>query len=233
MNNKKTTAARNRFSKEYETFNEWRVDNPGDTPYTRNILRGHLLHPDASLSELRRHPSGKKSEEPLRKKPKRPFEERIRDDQPHLTDAERNKMARILSVVKRLRTSEATFTEACRDSGIRPDVVKRSGVVYKQNRKWYPEQDDDLSRHTNFWSSGGMASIRVKGSRRASLIGKYMAYVGLALESKDPGFLKDFRGRGVKDVNGKWWPFETRLSILQDLNDAVEGEELEFEVSGA
>jgi hypothetical protein len=60
-----------------------------------------------------------------------------------------------------------------------------------------------------------------------------MAYVGLALESKDPGFLKDFRGRGVKDVNGKWWPFETRLSVLQDLNEAVEDEELEYEVSGA
>lgn len=45
-----------RFSKQFETFNDWLAARPATlTSYDKSIIRYHELHPNGSLSDLRRH----------------------------------------------------------------------------------------------------------------------------------------------------------------------------------
>jgi len=54
-----------RFSKKYKTYEEWLRNFKGSEAYLNRIIRLHALHPNATLSQLRGHPSPK--EKPLRK----------------------------------------------------------------------------------------------------------------------------------------------------------------------
>ena len=54
-----------RFSKKYETFEDWLRNFKGSKKYKQRIIRLHSLHPNATLSQLRGHPS--KKEKPLKK----------------------------------------------------------------------------------------------------------------------------------------------------------------------
>jgi len=54
-----------RFSRKYKTFEDWLRNFKGTEKYRKRIIRLHTLHPNATLSQLRGHPSIK--ERPLRK----------------------------------------------------------------------------------------------------------------------------------------------------------------------
>jgi len=54
-----------RFSKQYETFEEWLKNFRGSEKYKKRIIRLHALHPNATLSQLRGHPT--RREKPLKK----------------------------------------------------------------------------------------------------------------------------------------------------------------------
>ena len=59
-----------KFSPKYSTYQDWKKANPGNSEYVSRIKRLHSLHPKASLSQLRGHPSKKRK--PLSKlKPKK------------------------------------------------------------------------------------------------------------------------------------------------------------------
>ena len=53
-----------RFSKKYKTFEEWLKNFKGTEKYKKRIIRLHSLHPKATLSQLRGHPSPR--EKPLK-----------------------------------------------------------------------------------------------------------------------------------------------------------------------
>ena len=55
---------RMRFSKKYKTFEEWLKNFKGTEKYKKRIIRLHSLHPKATLSQLRGHPSPR--EKPLK-----------------------------------------------------------------------------------------------------------------------------------------------------------------------
>ena len=48
------------FSPKYSTYQDWKKANPGNGEYENRIKRLHSLHPKASLSQLRGHPSKKR-----------------------------------------------------------------------------------------------------------------------------------------------------------------------------
>ena len=54
-----------RFSRKYKTYEEWLSNFKGSEAYLNRIIRLHSLHPKATLSQLRGHPSPK--EKPLKK----------------------------------------------------------------------------------------------------------------------------------------------------------------------
>ena len=53
-----------RFSKKYKTYEEWLENFRGSEAYLNRIIRLHSLHPNATLSQLRGHPSPR--EKPLK-----------------------------------------------------------------------------------------------------------------------------------------------------------------------
>jgi hypothetical protein len=76
-----------------------------------------------------------------------------------------------------------------------------------------------LPRKMPVFTHGKLVAATVR-SRSASLIGRYMSAVAQFLKTNDPKFLAEFKGRSVKDVNGKVHEFETSPNVLYRLSSA-------------
>ncbi len=96
------------------------------------------------------------------------------------------------------------------------DYLARTGVGEKVRGRWTVGEDDRI-REWSLFSGGKQVAPRLSfdESRKA---GAFMSAVARALESNDPGELEPFVGDGVTDVDGKFWPFETRINVLYRLN---------------
>jgi hypothetical protein len=96
------------------------------------------------------------------------------------------------------------------------NYLARTGVGEKDRGRWAVGQDDRL-REWTFYSGGKRVAphLSFDESRKA---GAYMGAVGQALDTNDPGPQEPFDGDGVTDVEGRFWPFETRMNVLYRLN---------------
>ncbi len=96
-------------------------------------------------------------------------------------------------------------------------AAKRKNTIRRRQRNWTVVRS--LPRKMPIFSGGKQLAITVR-TRSASLIGRYMSAVRQFLRTNDPKYLADFRGRGVKDVNGKVHEFETDPNVLYRLSSA-------------
>ncbi len=96
------------------------------------------------------------------------------------------------------------------------NYLARTGVGEKIRGRWRVG-DDPRIREWTFYSRGKRVAPRLSldESRKA---GTYMSKVGHALDTNDPEVLAPFKGDGVTDVEGKFWPFETRMNVLYRLS---------------
>jgi hypothetical protein len=70
-------------------------------------------------------------------------------------------------------------------------------------------------------SQGKFLWVRVSADK-ASAIGHYWVAVNRFLRTNDPSHLAPFEGKGIRDIAGKLWPFETRPNVLRRLDSADE-----------
>lgn len=96
-------------------------------------------------------------------------------------------------------------------------AAKRRKAIQKRNGFWVVV--GRLPRKMPIFSAGRQLAITVRSSG-ASTIGRYMAAVGQFLQTNDPKILTEFTGRGVKDVRGKSFQFETDPNVLYRLSSA-------------
>lgn len=114
-----------------------------------------------------------------------------------------------------------SLTASARGIGVSSERLKRyllkARMVKKRRHRWVALKDERL-REMPLYSQGQELSIILPDRKSASLVGRYMAAVGLFLESNDPGHLEPFAGRTVTDAHGFAYVFETRPNALYRLD---------------
>jgi hypothetical protein len=87
-------------------------------------------------------------------------------------------------------------------------------------------RDDVRPRHFRLFSAGKEIEVTLAGYDEARLAGQYMSAVGHFLRTNDVSYVEPFRGKSVRDVNGKRYVLETRPNVLYRLNlDSTESYE--------
>jgi hypothetical protein len=137
-----------------------------------------------------------------------------------------------LHVLARSRRFGESFTKTARAARISPKTVLRylgrSGFR-KVKGRWKPTHSDSLLRRMVFFEEGQIKGAIVRGSKTASLIGKYDRDVRTFLEdpARDPSILKKWKGRKFKDAAGNLHTFETDPHKIRE---AVERADIEPEI---
>ena len=206
------------FSKEFQTFEEWLVSNLQNTDYKRRILRLHTQHPNASLAQLRGH--AKTGERPIHT-----LEALEKSKRSWFTLNPNEKLTRdkSLKVLSDVRRNKKSLTQAAKEKGISlKTVIHNTGAFKKQGNRWIAKAYNRIPRVLKINENGKTISIEVKDSRTASLIGRYHNAVKRFLETGDDSELHKFKGKMVKDSQGRKHSLETESDALEQINEGIE-----------
>jgi hypothetical protein len=69
------------------------------------------------------------------------------------------------------------------------------------------------------YTKGQRLKLKVNYAESAKA-GAFMSTVGLSLTKNNPSLLKPFEGKGVFDLAGRFYPFETRINVLRRLDSS-------------
>ncbi|MGI0132815.1 MAG: hypothetical protein ACREDK_06980 [Thermoplasmata archaeon] len=194
-----------RFSRSYETYEDWLAAERGGSPYTRRLTRGHALRPSATLSQLRRHPRSR--QRPISTVPK-VSPSRIPIAQ--LTFKEQRTRSRALEVLSGTRRGRGSLSGLAQKKGIAPKTARKYTRAFrKKGSRWFATRQDQLERWLKSYEGGYRTEVLVKGSRTASLLSRYANAVARYREAWDPSGLAEFIGKSYVDTLGKTHTFET------------------------
>jgi len=107
---------------------------------------------------------------------------------------------RALHVLARMRRNGDTLTSAAREEHIDPRTVRKHvGVELKRLAEGHiqPTKVDRRKRKMLIPTDQGTTPVVVRGSRQATLLGRYMSAVGQYLRTGDTEKLAEFEGRSV------------------------------------
>jgi hypothetical protein len=93
--------------------------------------------------------------------------------------------------------------------------LKETTAATRVEGKW--KIVDHRSRQFPFYSNGAVVTPWMS-IEQTSEAARYMQAVKLFLHSGEASFLKPFAGRGVRDINGRFYPFELDENTLYELN---------------
>jgi len=113
---------------------------------------------------------------------------------------------RVVHVISRMRAHNVSLPQAAREFGVSPKEVVRlgeSGLRRMPGGRYVAKTKDYLLRVLNLPRRGGLREVAFDDSREASLVGKYWDAVGLYLQTGDASQLRQFRGKSVRDANGR------------------------------
>ena len=137
---------------------------------------------------------------------------------------------RILSLkVLDMMRDKISLTKASKEIEINRETVKLhiKSAIFKKHRRWFAKKMDNIERRMVINENGRRKSIIIKGSRRASLIGKYNAQVRIALKTGDFSKVRKFRKRAIRDIRDKKHKLETNPDNLYEIDEAMEDEEIQ------
>lgn len=144
-----------------------------------------------------------------------------------LTPRQKMFRKRSLEALSMSRKSSQSLSKIAKRLGLSvKTVINNTNAFKKINRKWIPKKFDKVSRSMLTSEAGKMKSLEVSDSRHARTIGQYDNAVGHYLRTGDSAKLKKFSKKKIKDSHGVIHSFETRVQIVQELNQTIE--ELEF-----
>lgn len=201
------------FSKKYSTFAKWRTAQRSDSSYAKQIERLHARYPNATLSQLRRHPGKKQSGLSALKAVKSSSRFGV------MTMRERERYDRVLQAVYLMRNENISLSQAAKRAGTTPATVRQmaKGALKQEGRKWSVKSSDQLTRRLRFLDQYGEIPVVIQGSKQASLIASYHNAIRIYLEFGDASALKVFEGKTIKTMSGDVLPFITDTRLLDRL----------------
>lgn len=150
-----------------------------------------------------------------------------------LSPYQRTERETALRVLRRSRTFNESLSKAARDAHTTPETVERylgrSGFR-KVGSRWKPTRSDSILRRMSFYEDGRRRSVTVRGSKNASLIGKYDRDVETFLQTRDASALKKWEGLTFVDAYGKAHVFETDPARLLSAVERAESETGAFDI---
>jgi len=203
-----------RFSKRFKSFEDWLSTQDRDTSYVERIIRLHSLYPKASLDQLRGH--AKSKTKLLSKSKPMPMYARSWNT---LSPKEQSVRERALEVLGLARRSSRSLTKLCREHGISVKAVLGATNGFKKvNGRWRAKKMDHISRRMAINENGREIFIEISDSRYATTIGKYQSAIKEYLNTGNIGVLRKFKGKKVKDSQGKWHTLDTNPSAILEIN---------------
>lgn len=121
-----------------------------------------------------------------------------------------------------MRRNRESLAHAARQVQIAPRKVLRhvGKALVKRRNRYRARPGDQLVRTLKFVTSDkGQTDIRVRGSRKASLVGEYFSAVERYLLTGDPDTLQVFAGKSIR-VGKDTYPFITDFETLELLSYA-------------
>jgi hypothetical protein len=108
---------------------------------------------------------------------------------------------RALHVLSRMRRTGATLTAASREEHIDPRTVKKYVATdlrrLKKVKQTVATKSDRRRRRMLIPTALGTTAVIVSGSRKASLLGRYMSAVGQYLRTGNTQGLSAFKGKSI------------------------------------
>jgi hypothetical protein len=146
---------------------------------------------------------------------------------------QRAKRETALRVLGRSRRFNESLSKAARENHTSPETVRRylgrSGYR-KVGGRYRPTKMDSLARRMAFYEGGRRRAAIVRGSKTASLIGRYDRDIQTFLKSRDPAVLKKWEGRTFVDANGKAHTLETDPAKILSAVERAESETGAFDI---
>ena len=208
-----------KFSKRYETFNNWKDSKTHYTDYDNRIIRLHDLYPEANLSQLRGHT--KQSEINLKKQDPIPVSERSYYS---LSPGEKLSREKSLQVLRDVRKGKS-LTRASKERGISVNKVLSLDIFNKIKYRWSAPLSDHIYRPMKINENGREVIIETNDSRIASIIGTYHNEVKKFLTDGDYSGLAVFQRITITDSHRQTHRFETNPSALRNITESREDSE--------
>lgn len=150
-----------------------------------------------------------------------------------LSSYQRSKRETALRVLGRSRRFGEPLSKAAREAHTTPETVERylgrSGFR-KVGGRWKSTKSDSFLRRMAFYEAGRRRAVIVRGSKTASLIGKYDRDVETFLKARDPSVLKMWEGQRFVDAEGKVHTFEADPARLLSAVERAESEYGSFDI---
>lgn len=127
-----------------------------------------------------------------------------------------DKWNRVVQAISRMRADRVSLFRAAREFGVSPkEVVRLGGSALRKTPtgRYVAKPTDDLLRVLSLPGKRGLREIALDDSREASLVGRYWDAVRLYLQTGDASALRRFRGKFVRDADGR------RFDLLTDLDE--------------
>jgi lambda repressor-like predicted transcriptional regulator len=140
-----------------------------------------------------------------------------------LPDVQQETWNRVVHVIAKMRADGASLTQASREFGLDPRVVRnRAGSALRKTKggRYAARKSDKLLRVLVVPSPQGLTEVAVRGSEIASKIAEYNDAVQRYLRTGDASRLKKFRRMKLVNEKGERIKLITDLTELQKLGSA-------------
>lgn len=128
-----------------------------------------------------------------------------------------------LDVLSQSRQSKKSLSKLAKENGISlKAVINNTKAFRKIKGRWIPKKYDKIPRIMIINENGGASSIQINDSRKAALVGKYHNAVKQFLLIGDDSKLLKFQNKRIKDIDGKWYSFETETERILEINEKIE-----------
>lgn len=136
------------------------------------------------------------------------------------------KRDRILALeVLRVMRKEEHLKNALTNTGMKKDtaILHLGKYLTKERGYWRVKPSDTIEAELAIYDKNeGYTTIVTTCSQDCTLIGKYLAAVGIALHNGDAGVLKPFDSVVITGANGDQYEPETDLDALDEMSEAQE-----------
>ena len=112
---------------------------------------------------------------------------------------------------------------AARAAGVSVEQLRRFRLLNTTSQRRGGLWEIFDSRPQSFWiaSDGKMRSVTLPNDEGGE-VGRYWIAINEFLASNDADHLEPYIGRGIYDLNGRYWLFETRPNVLRKLDSVGE-----------
>lgn len=198
------------FSKDFRTFKQWEQAQEPNSRYAKRITRLHERFPAMNLRDLKHV--------------------RVSDYDLSSTKWEKltsdQKRDRILTLeVLRVMRKGEHLKNALANTGMKKEtaILHLGKYLFKERGYWRVKPSDTIQAEMHIYDRNeGYTSIITTSSADRTLIGKYLAAVGLALHTNDPTVLAPFENIVITGANGDQYEPETDLEALHEMSEAQE-----------